>query len=161
MWRCQVHFLTMLEMHCLPLRIGFLIEIKPSVMWPLALFDTSGWRGIASKCARAWDNWGSNYFTSESLPFARVVNFETSCKCDEHNGHVLYTGSRVMDAMDICCTYHLFSLVILSLHSEESCHCLPRFYKCSVSTVYVNFFAWYIPLLYFALPFAISKEYFS
>ena len=38
------------------------------------------------------------------------------CYMDEHNGHVLYTGSSVMDTIDMCYPCHLLSLVILSLH---------------------------------------------
>ena len=52
---------------------------------------------------------------------------------------MLYTGSSVLDTMDACCTRHLLSLVILSLHSVPSCQFLPRFNKYSFSTLYVSF----------------------
>ena len=81
------------------------------------------------------------------------------CSCDEHNGHVLYTGSSVMDTMDMCYTCHLLSLVISSLHSVQSCLCLPRFYKYSVSTVYVSSLAVF-PCYILPLPFAIFKSIF-
>ena len=77
-----------------------------------------------------------------------VYSREFVCRCqsymyiairDEHNGHVLYTRSSVMDTMDMCYTCHILSLFILSLYFKHSCHCLPKFYKYSVSTVYVSF----------------------
>ena len=76
------------------------------------------------------------------------------CFRDSHNGHLLYTRSSVMDTMDMCYTRHLVSLVILSLHCVQSCHCLRRFYKYSVSTVYFSYLAvfhCYILLLPFAI----------
>ena len=80
--------------------------------------------------------------------------------CDEHNGYVLYTGSSVMDTIDMCHTRHLLSLVILSLQSVQSCYCLPRFYKYSVTTVYVSSLAVFHCFILF-LPFTIFKRVFS
>ena len=80
--------------------------------------------------------------------------------CDEHDGHVLYTGCSMMDTMDMCCTRHLLTLVILSLYSEQSYHCLLRFYKYSVSTVYVSFCLPYSIAIFCVCLLLFSKEYF-
>ena len=65
---------------CLPLRIGFLMQDEAKCGGAFGTLDTYEWRGIASKCGRAWGKWGSTHSASEKLPFARPVNFKTSYK---------------------------------------------------------------------------------